>query len=107
MKILEADKIGSATSPLKLVKTVAAINKNNSPKTGDVVVVKALSESVTYGNLELPNGRLAKLAVESLRAGRRVYCLDLPENGDLRVAGAVACETAELARLAAKVGIAP
>ena len=51
--------------------------------------------------------RLAKLAVESLRAGRRVYCLDLPENGDLRVAGAVACETAELARLAAKVGIVP
>lgn len=28
---------------------------------GDVVVVKALSESVTYGNLELPNGRLAKI----------------------------------------------
>ena len=54
-----------------------------------------------------PNGRLAKLAAESLRAGRRVYCLDLPENGDLRVAGAVACGTAELAGLAAKVGGAP
>jgi hypothetical protein len=49
MMILEADKIGSATSPLKLTKT------------GDVVVVKALGESVTYGNLELPNGRLAKI----------------------------------------------
>jgi hypothetical protein len=59
--ILEADKIGSATSPLKLTKTVSVINENNAPKAGDVVVVKALSESVTYGNLELPNGRLAKI----------------------------------------------
>jgi dethiobiotin synthetase len=59
--ILEADKIGSATSPLKLAKTVSVINENNTPKAGDVVVVKALSESVTYGNLELPNGRLAKI----------------------------------------------
>ena len=61
MQILEADKIGSATSPLKLTKTVNVIDENNAPKAGDVVVVKALSESVTYGNLELPNGRLAKI----------------------------------------------
>jgi len=59
--ILEADKIGSATSPLNLTKTVAVIYENNQPKAGDVVVVRALSESVTYGNLELPNGRLAKI----------------------------------------------
>ena len=61
MQVLEADKIGSATSPLKLTKTVNVIDENNAPKAGDVVVVKALSESVTYGNLELPNGRLAKI----------------------------------------------
>ena len=61
MQVLEADKIGSATSPLKLTKTVSVIDENNQPKAGDVVVVKALSESVTYGNLELPNGRLAKI----------------------------------------------
>ena len=61
MQILEADKIGSATSPLKLTKTVSVIDENDAPKAGDVVVVKALSESVTYGNLELPNGRLAKI----------------------------------------------
>ncbi len=59
--ILEADKIGSATSPLKLAKTVSVIDENGAPKAGDVVVVRALSESVTYGNLELPNGRLAKI----------------------------------------------
>ena len=61
MMILEADKIGSATSPLNLTKTVAAITENNTPKAGDVVVVRALGESVTYGNLELPSGRLAKI----------------------------------------------
>ncbi len=61
MKVLEADKIGSATSPLNLTKKVSVIDENNAPKAGDVVVVRALSESVTYGNLELPNGRLAKI----------------------------------------------
>lgn len=61
MQFIEADKIGSATSPLNLTKTVAVINENLAPKAGDAVVVRALSESVTYGNLELPNGRLAKI----------------------------------------------
>ncbi len=61
MMILEADKIGSATSPLNLTKTVNVIDENISPRAGDVVVVRALTESATYGNLELPNGRLAKI----------------------------------------------
>jgi len=61
MMILEADKIGSATSPLNLTKTVAVITEHDAPRAGDVVVVRALSESVTYGNLELPSGRLAKI----------------------------------------------
>jgi hypothetical protein len=61
MMILEADKIGSATSPLNLAKSVTVISEHNAPIAGDVVVVRALSESVTYGNLELPNGRLAKI----------------------------------------------
>lgn len=61
MKILEADKIGSATSPLNLTKTIALISANSAPKAGDVIVVRTLGESVTYGNLELPSGRLAKI----------------------------------------------
>jgi hypothetical protein len=61
MQVIEADKIGSATSPLNLTRTVCAISENDSPKVGDVVVVRALGESVTYGNLELPSGRLAKI----------------------------------------------
>jgi hypothetical protein len=61
MQVIEADKIGSATSPLNLSKTVSTITTNDSPKVGDVVVVRALGESVTYGNLELRTGRLAKI----------------------------------------------
>src|SRR5688500_3456050 len=87
MMILEADKIGSATSPLNLTKTVAVINENDAPKAGDVVVVRALSESVTYGNLELPNGRLAKinrgdvlLGVLGKRRALKGFVGDVPES---------------------------
>lgn len=59
--MFEADKIGSATSPLELPRSVSVVDVNLAPKAGDVVVVRALSESVTYGNLELPTGRLAKI----------------------------------------------
>ncbi|HRH40942.1 MAG TPA: hypothetical protein PKY82_04805 [Pyrinomonadaceae bacterium] len=67
--ILEVDKIGSATSPLNLGKMVSVIDENLSPKAGDVVIVKALSESVTYGNLELPNGRLARITKGDILLG--------------------------------------
>lgn len=87
MMILEADKIGSATSPLKLTKAVAVIGESNAPKAGDVVVVRALSESVTYGNLELPNGRLAKinrndvlLGVLGKRRALKGFVGDVPES---------------------------
>ena len=87
MQVLEADKIGSATSPLDLTKTVAVISKNNSPKPGDVVAVCALSESVTYGNLELPNGRLAKinrgnvlLGVLGMRRALKGFVGDVPDS---------------------------
>lgn len=87
MKVLEADKIGSATSPLNLTKTISVIDENDAPKAGDVVVVKALSESVTYGNLELPNGRLAKinrgdvlLGVLGKRRALKGFVGDVPES---------------------------
>lgn len=85
MKI-EVDKIGSATSPLNLGKTVSVLEENLSPKSGDVVVVKALTESVTYGNLELPSGRLAKinrndvvLGVLGKRRALKGFFGDVPE----------------------------
>src|SRR6266851_6658230 len=59
--IIDADKIGSATSPLGLSRTVAVLASSDSPRAGDVVVVRALTDSATYNMLELPTGRLAKI----------------------------------------------
>jgi len=61
IEIIEVDKIGSSTAPLGLGKTLPVIGSHSNPAAGDVVVARALSESVTYGNLELPSGRLAKV----------------------------------------------
>lgn len=55
------DKIGSATSPADCGKVVSVSVEKQPVRVGDVVAVRALSESVTYGNLELPSGRLAKI----------------------------------------------
>jgi hypothetical protein len=84
--ILEADKIGSVTSPLGLGKTVPVIESYSKPAAGDVVVVRALSESVTYGNLELPTGRLARinkgdvlLGVLGTRRALKGFVGDVPE----------------------------
>ncbi|HEX8847459.1 MAG TPA: hypothetical protein VF791_22640 [Pyrinomonadaceae bacterium] len=59
--VVEADKIGSAASPLNLPKTLAVIESSEAPRAGDVVVVRALTDSATYNQLELPTGRLAKV----------------------------------------------
>lgn len=87
MQVFDVDKIGSATSPLGLGRTVCAVSANPTPKAGDVVVVKALSESVTYGNLELPSGRLAKinrndvlLGVLGKRRALKGFFGDVPES---------------------------
>lgn len=61
MKTVEIDKIGSVTSPLGLGRRISVDESSGFPVAGDVVAVRALSESVTYGNLELPTGRLAKI----------------------------------------------
>lgn len=61
VKIVEADKIGSATSPLGLAKTVAVTDTVSLPRAGDVVAVRTLTDSATYNMLELPTGRLAKI----------------------------------------------
>jgi hypothetical protein len=58
---IDADKIGSATSPLNLGRTNAVVLSSETPRAGDVVVVRALTDSATYNMLELPTGRLAKI----------------------------------------------
>ena len=61
MHIIDADKIGSATSVLGISKTVAVVPSAPAPRAGDVVAVRALTDSATYNMLELPTGRLAKI----------------------------------------------
>lgn len=87
MKTIEIDKIGSATSPLDMPKKVSVVDSQDFPVAGDVVVVRALSESVTYGNLELPTGRLAKinrndilLGVLGKRRALKGFVGDVPES---------------------------
>src|SRR5918997_3713150 len=69
VNVIDVDKIGSATSPLGLTKTVALVSSTRSPKAGDVVVVRALTDSATYNMLELPTGRLAKINPGDLLLG--------------------------------------
>jgi hypothetical protein len=69
MKQIDVDKIGSSTSPLGIERTVSIVESNHFPKVGDVVIVRALSESVSYGSLELPSGRLARINRGDVLAG--------------------------------------
>jgi hypothetical protein len=61
MKYVDIEKMGSVVSRLELGRGVSVVTESVEPKVGDVIVVRALSESLTYGNLELPSGRLAKI----------------------------------------------
>src|SRR5215218_1644646 len=59
--VVEADKIGSVVSGLGLGRTLAAVGARRAARAGDAVVVRALTDSATYNQLELPTGRLAKI----------------------------------------------
>jgi hypothetical protein len=85
--VIEADKIGSATSPLGLQKTLAVIEASDSPLAGDVVVVRTLTDSATYNKLELTTGRLAKInpgdvlvGVLGRRSALKGFVGDVPES---------------------------
>ena len=69
LQLIEVDKIGSATSPLALSRTVMVTDLSAKPRAGDVVVVRALTDSATYNMLELPSGRLAKINPGDLLLG--------------------------------------
>lgn len=69
MKEFEADKIASAASVTGVGKTVTVSRDTFVPQAGDLVLVRALSESVTYGHLELESGRLAKVNRGDLLVG--------------------------------------
>jgi len=105
--VIDVDKIGSATSPLGLTRTVAVVPTVESPAAGDVVAVRALTDSATYNMLELPSGRLAKINPGDLLLGglgrRRAlkgFVGDVPESvqtGDhlhlLNMGGVIGCCT--------------
>src|SRR5437773_3634686 len=55
---IEVDKIGSATSLLGLARSLSIVPKNGTPRAGDVVVARVLTDNATYNMLELPTGRL-------------------------------------------------
>ena len=107
MTVLEVDKIGSATSPLGLHKTVALTKVTAAGKAGDVIAVRALTDSATYNLLELPSGRLAKinpgdllLGVLGRRRALKGFVGDVPETvseGDqlhlLNMGGVIGCCT--------------
>src|ERR1051325_10571574 len=66
---IEVDKIGSATSPLNLARTLKVVKANGPARAGDVVVVRVLTDNATYNMLELPTGRLAKVNPGDVVAG--------------------------------------
>lgn len=69
MNEIVIDKVGSSASGLEITRSVSLLNEELTPKSGDVVVVRALSESATYGNLELCNGRLARITMGDIIVG--------------------------------------
>lgn len=107
LKVIDVDKIGSATSPLGLAKTVALVASSRSPRAGDVIAVRALTDSATYNMLELPTGRLAKINPGDLLIGvlgrRRAlkgFVGDIPSTVDvgdelhlLNMGGVIGCCT--------------
>jgi hypothetical protein len=66
---IEVDKIGSATSPLNLSRSLTITGTCDTPRAGDVVVARVLTDNATYNMLELPTGRLAKVNPGDVVAG--------------------------------------
>jgi hypothetical protein len=61
MSVIDADKTGSVTSNLNLPRTLAVVGARTEVRAGDVVAMRALTDSATYNHLELVTGRLAKI----------------------------------------------
>lgn len=105
VKVVEADKIGSVVSGLGLQRTLAVVGGRRRVCRGDVVAVRALTDSATYNQLELPTGRLAKINPGDVLVGalgsRRAlkgFVGDVPEElgaGDrlhlLNMGGVIGC----------------
>jgi hypothetical protein len=62
-------KIGSVVSRVALEVPLQVTIPDAVSRVGDVIVVRAITESITYGNLELPSGRLAKIVTGDILVG--------------------------------------
>jgi hypothetical protein len=105
--VVEADKVGSVVSRLSLPRTLAVVGERRRARVGDALVVRALTDSATYNQLELPSGRLAKVNPGDVIVGalgrRRAlkgFVGDVPEEvgaGDrlhlLNMGGVIGCCT--------------
>jgi len=69
MEKVSITKAGSVVSKLGLGRIVNVCSAEMPAAVGDVVVVSALTESATYGNLELGSGRLAKIVAGDILMG--------------------------------------
>jgi hypothetical protein len=65
---IRLDRIGSATTPARL-GAIVEVSPDCDASEGAVVVGRALSDKHVYGELELPNGRMAKVVQGNLVAG--------------------------------------
>lgn len=65
---IRLDRIGSATTPARL-NPIVEVSPEVDCREGAVVVCRALSDNRTYGEMELPSGRLAKVVKGNLVAG--------------------------------------
>ncbi len=65
---IQLDRIGSSTAPAR-VGNIVEVSPEIDCREGAVIAARALSESQTYGNIELPNGRLAKVVQGNLLVG--------------------------------------
>jgi hypothetical protein len=68
LQLIRVDKIASATINLNLPEEMY-VAPPVEPKVGDVVVVRTLTDSATYNQLELTSGRLARINPHDIIVG--------------------------------------
>lgn len=66
---IRVHKIASVVHRLNLHKEERIVTENLEAKTGNVIVVRALGEKTTYGELELEEGRMAKIFEDDIIIG--------------------------------------
>lgn len=65
---IRLDRVGSATTPAR-VTGIVEVAPTVEAREGAIIAGRVLTESHTYGNIEMPNGRLAKVVRGNLIAG--------------------------------------